>query len=264
MKTATTTVCPKCNYVRTEADVAPAWQCPACGIAYQKYQAYLGRAKQVVTPPRAGDIAPDWTFDGSIWSLVAANVFALGVAFYEDWSVASLMMLYWSQSVIIGISNVFRILALDRFSTENFTMNDQPVDPTPETKRQVALFFAAHYGIFHGGYLVFLLTDMNGDMMFVPWFWACIAAFAGNHFWSYRYNRDLDRQGTPNIGTLMFTPYLRIIPMHLTIIFGGLMVSTGAGLLLFGVLKTLADVGMHLVEHAQLKKIRRGKSNLTS
>ncbi|MBM2830200.1 MAG: hypothetical protein HW411_990, partial [Gammaproteobacteria bacterium] len=43
------------------------------------------------------------------------------------------------------------------------------------------------------------------------------------------------------------------------IIFGGLMVSSGAGLLLFGMLKTLTDVGMHLVEHAQLKKVRGGK-----
>lgn len=91
---------------------------------------------------------------------------------------------------------------------------------------------------------------------YAPWFWACTAVFAVNHLWSYRYNRDLDRQGTPNIGTLMFTPYLRIVPMHMTIIFGGLFVHAGAGLLLFGTLKTAADVAMHVAEHAQIKKIR--------
>ena len=79
-------------------------------------------------------------------------------------------------------------------------------------------------------------------------------AFALNHFWSYRYNRDVDRQGTPNIGTLMFTPYVRILPMHLTILTGGLL---GKGLLLFGGLKILADVVMHLIEHAQLQKVRK-------
>jgi TPR repeat protein len=29
-------VCPKCNYRRTSADSAPDWQCPSCGVAYNK------------------------------------------------------------------------------------------------------------------------------------------------------------------------------------------------------------------------------------
>ena len=251
-------VCPKCGYARKPTDAAPDWQCPACGIAYNKFQPHIERARQLVTPPRTGDIAPAWTADGSVWSLIAANVLALGVSYYQGWSTASLMMLYWGQSVVIGVANVFRMLALDRFSTENFTMNDQPVDPTPATKRQVAAFFALHYGIFHAVYLGFLLGDAHGAPLFAPWFWVCTAGFAANHLWSYRYNRDLDRQGTPNIGTLMFTPYIRIVPMHMTIIMGGVLAigGTQAGLLLFGALKTLADVAMHAVEHQQLTRVR--------
>jgi hypothetical protein len=30
-------ICPKCNSGRPTADLAPAWQCPACDIAYNKY-----------------------------------------------------------------------------------------------------------------------------------------------------------------------------------------------------------------------------------
>jgi len=267
--TTTAIICPKCHHVRAAMDVAPAWQCPACGIAYNKYQSYLERARKIATPPAAGDDAPGWTEDGSIWSLVAANVLSLAVAYYQDWSTVSLMAIYWGQSVIIGIANVFRMLSLDHFSTENFTMNGQRVEPTTGTKIQVAFFFAIHYGFFHLVYLFFLFGFMidKGSSgaateveLFEPWFWMCVAAFALNHFWSYRYNHELDRQGTPNIGTLMFTPYLRIVPMHLTIIFGGMFMNTGGSLLLFGVLKTLSDIGMHAVEHAQLKKIREGSA----
>jgi glutaredoxin len=32
----TTATCPKCRYVRQSIDVAPAWQCPGCGVAYNK------------------------------------------------------------------------------------------------------------------------------------------------------------------------------------------------------------------------------------
>jgi glutaredoxin len=28
--------CPKCRYVRQSTDVAPEWQCPKCGVAYNK------------------------------------------------------------------------------------------------------------------------------------------------------------------------------------------------------------------------------------
>ena len=212
--------------------------------------------KKIVTPPRSGDPAPTWRMDGSVWFLIVANVFSLTVGFHQDWSMVSLMLLYWTQSVVIGISNVFRILALDRFSTEDFTSNGEPVAPTPETKTEVAGFFALHYGFFQIGHLIFLSAYAKGEGLFVPSLWACTGAFALNHLWSYRYNRDLDRQGTPNIGVMMFTPYLRVVPMHLTILLGNVLTQTDAAFWLFGTLKTVADVGMHLVEHAQLKKAR--------
>jgi hypothetical protein len=209
-----------------------------------------------VRPLRAEDAAPHYVLDGSVWALIAANVIALAVARYQGWSTVSLMLVYWSQSVIIGISNVFRMLALEHFSTENFTINHKPVEPTPETKWRLAGFFALHYGFFHFGYFMFLIGASGGERLFTPWFWVCVAAFALNHVWSYRYNRDHDRLGNPNIGTLMMTPYLRIVPMHLTILSGGLITHARAGLLLFGALKTTADVAMHVVEHAQIKQVR--------
>ena len=248
--------CPKCGHVREPDASAPAWQCPACGIAYRKYATYLAQVRRVARPPAAGDPAPALGADGSVWALVGANLLALAIAWHQEWSLASLMILYWLQSVAIGVANVFRILSLDKFSTENFRMNGRRVDPTRATKRQVAIFFAFHYGFFHFVYLIFLVSDWRGAELVDRWFWLCAAAFAVNHFWSYRYNRDLDRRGTPNIGTLMFTPYVRIVPMHLTIILGGLLGPGTAGLLLFGGLKSGADVAMHAIEHAQLKKVR--------
>ena len=53
----------------------------------------------------------------------------------------------------------------------------------------------------------------------------------------------------------MFFPYLRILPMHLTIIVGGAIGSAGTGALLFFlVLKTIADVIMHRIEHSAALK----------
>ncbi|HUQ26049.1 MAG TPA: DUF6498-containing protein [Burkholderiales bacterium] len=255
-------VCPKCRYTRQPADIAPVWQCPSCGIAYVKYWAAVEKvrdgATQLVTPPKAGEPAREFQFDGSLWFLVVVNVLALGIAHVQQWPLKQLMLLYWAQSIVIGLSYVARISSLKKFSTDDFEINERPVDPTPATKWRVVAFFILHYGAFHAFYLIFFVGTTPGLQEVGPprldaWFWVCTAAFAANHLWSYRYNREIDRQGTPNIGTLMFTPYLRIVPMHLTILFAGLL---GQGLLLFGALKTLADLGMHLIEHRQLKKVQ--------
>ena len=109
--------------------------------------------------------------------------------------------------------------------------------------------------MFHYCYYIFLIKEVHDPVILDTSFWIRIAAFAVNQFGSYRYYRDIDRQGTPNIGTLMFTPYMRIIPMHITIIVGHQFIGSTMTLLLFGGLKTLADVGMHFAEHGQLQKV---------
>lgn len=38
--------CPKCNYVRQKTDTAPSWQCPSCGISYEKFQAEQFRVQE--------------------------------------------------------------------------------------------------------------------------------------------------------------------------------------------------------------------------
>ncbi|MEE4360612.1 MAG: DUF6498-containing protein [Pseudomonadales bacterium] len=242
--------CPRCATLRPAQTDAPAWQCPACGIAYAKHASHLKRLAALEQPRDPGSrVLRDWHGDRSLWALVAANLLALILAFSEHWSLGSLMQLYWAQSVIIGLGQVLRILSLRAFSTDGMTMNDRPVAPTEGSKRQIALFFLVHYGIFHAVYLAFLVMDI-GAPPFDAFFFTAIAGFLIHHLFSLRYNIEVDRRGKPNVGTLMFTPYLRILPMHLTILFGGLFDGGAGALLLFGLLKLGADVGMHLVEHA--------------
>ena len=191
--------------------------------------------------------------DVSLWSLAGANVLSLVIAVAQGWTLVDLMFVYWLQSVTIGASYCARMLALDKFSTDGFKINDHPVAPTAATKRQTAGFFAVHYGMFHLVYLLFIGSEAPPGTFADLQLWGCGLAFALNHIYSYRYNREADRRGTPNIGTLMFTPYLRILPMHLTIVFG-LMATGGFGLVFFGTLKTAADVAMHAVEHRVLAR----------
>jgi hypothetical protein len=187
--------------------------------------------------------------------IIAANLLAIGLAWWQHWPLVTLLWPYWLQSVIIGWYSRKRILALGSFSLANTSGFDKGSDEA--TKRSTARFFVLHYGAFHLVYALFLwhLTTrgMHGmrpyhvtplDVIFM----ALIAvSFVLTHRATYQRIMAADQQGRPNIGGVMFLPYLRVLPMHLTLILGVAAGYTG-GVLLFAVLKTLADVLMHWIE----------------
>jgi hypothetical protein len=168
------------------------------------------------------------------------------------------MLLYWTQSVAIGVSYVLRILALEKFTTEGMKILGEPVEARPEMRSLLAMVFAFAFGFVHAVYLVFLYEGARmitkTPLRFDLWWLACVLAFALNHYWSYRYNRELDRQGTLDAGTLMMTPFVRVVPMHLMLVSGAFVSKL---VLVWGVVKILADVAMHIVEHQQLQKARK-------
>ena len=197
--------------------------------------------------------------DRSVVVLLLSNLLTIALAVYQHWDIYVVMWVYWGQSVIIGYFNFRRIMDLKRFSTAGFMINDQPVKPTPQTQRQTAVFFALHYGIFHLVYLGFLGADANVAGGF-PLFnvLVCIGVFYLNHWFSYRYNREQEQERVPNIGNIMFFPYIRIIPMHLMIIAGFTFLgSSTRTLIIFLLMKTAADVAMHVIGHAMARSAAR-------
>lgn len=187
--------------------------------------------------------------DRSLYALAAANLAALGIAYASGMTLREMMLVYWIQSVVIGVASALRILSLERFDPSNLKMNGRPVLETAGAKRHVALFFAAHYGLFHLVYFMFVAFDAGDELGAPGGYLLCTAVFIANHGYSLVHNIRRDAQGRPSIGALMFLPYARILPMHLTILFGGTLFGGTVAFVLFGVLKTAADLAMHAVEH---------------
>ena len=246
--------CPKCAYVRTRADTNPEWQCPRCHIAYAKFVAAAApvRARLAV---HGREMANEASHDSSILVLVIANVVVLAIAYFSHMSLRSLLFVYWVQSVVIGLSHTIRLLSLQRFSIEGFQTNT-PLDETPATKYRMAGFFVLHYGMFHGAYFVFLVTEQGrqGQPLLAGAGGAyafCALVFALNHAFSLARNLKSDAAGTPRLATLMVLPYARIVPMHLMIL-SGLLFTTGTSafaIFVFGLLKTVSDVVMPEIDH---------------
>jgi 1,4-dihydroxy-2-naphthoate octaprenyltransferase len=187
-------------------------------------------------------------FSGPLAGILTGNAITFAGAVFQHWPALPVLIIYWGQSVIIGIANVIRMLELRDFSTDGFTSNGRQIPATRAGQVSTARFFAFHYGAFHAAYALFLfrgglghLPEGMGSMIA-----ANIALFAGSHIWHVLRSSGQDFRRKPNLGTLMFYPYLRILPMHLAIILGSAF-PLGA-LPFFILLKTGADLGMHEVE----------------
>lgn len=188
-------------------------------------------------------------------ALIGANALTLTFALALGWSAGMLLWPYWLQNLVIGWYAIKRMQALRRFSTDGFTSNDQPVPENASGKRSTVNFFVLHFGLFHLAYLVFLCE--MAPLKSLPDFLLILAGGVSFVFAQRKTcaaQMEADAEGRPNLGALMFMPYLRVLPIHIAIGFGA--IALGAtGAIAFVVLKTFADIALdrydrHIAERA--------------
>ncbi|HUW19977.1 MAG TPA: DUF6498-containing protein [Sedimentisphaerales bacterium] len=197
--------------------------------------------------------------DRSVVSLLASNLIIIALALYERWDLYVLMWLYWTQSIIIGVFWFLRILTHSSLYGRNLLNRDGSAESLHVLARVGAgVFFLFHYGFFHFVYAEFLLSKgfFRGQGQAWPagpvFISACI--FVANQAVSFITGLRQVEQRPAMLTKVMSFPYVRIIPMHFTIIIGGMLhqqrISGAWVLLLFLVLKTAADLN----GQAKLKK----------
>jgi len=203
----------------------------------------------------------------STLTLIFSNLLVIFFAVVDDISANDVLWIYWSQSVIIGIFNFIKMITLKNFSTEGFKQGSKQMLPTRGTAISSAVFFLFHYGFFHVVYAVFLgafstFSYSNSESSDTKYLFISSGVFFVSYLIEF-INSKKEKDDLPNIGFVMFAPYARIIPMHLTIILGGFIgaaggfFSTNTNLLiiiLFTSIKTVVDLITHSVDLKALKK----------
>lgn len=192
-----------------------------------------------------GELGPDTPL------LILSNVTVVVLALVQGWDLVALLWVYWWQSLIIGFFNWRRIKQLQKFSTDGFKEDGKQMEATEKTKKKIALFFLLHYGCFQLFYLLFIISQVE-TIEYGTFLSAAIGivVFFFNHLYSYRYNLEKDLGSNPNIGSMMFFPYFRVIPMHLVIFIAAWAGSESrVTLFFFLLLKTGVDLLMHVIQH---------------
>lgn len=194
----------------------------------------------------------------SAGALLLANLAPLAGVLFFDWSVSSVIILYWFENVVLGVVNVARMIA---FSPEQTSMaavmggdGRTAVAASAAGRRldSAAMihgvklflipFFMFHYFFFcagHGVFVFSLFPDENGwfpesnglgmfdslgraiEIFSTPLAFAAVV-LALSHIVSFFVNYiGGGEYRRLDLRRLMTMPYGRIVVLHLTIIFGG-------------------------------------------
>ena len=155
--------------------------------------------------------------DPAFWALVAFNTILI-VEYRDDPKYyTTIVWLFWAQSVIIGFFNFFDMLTLKKVDVTNFNINDRPADPK-EAKGCLSFFFLIHYGGFHLGYLIFLFIDFKFSNIDFSVMKMALLGLLFSSVIQFVQNKTVYRNIPRSISKMFFMPYLRIVPMHLTIL----------------------------------------------
>ncbi len=216
--------------------------------------------------------------------LVVVNAIPLVGVLLWDWSLLLILVLYWIESGIIGVLNVFKMAFARAPEPEQppgaeaegglrltFRMNGA----AQEASRFVLIpFFIMHYGIFwvvHGVFVFALAVfaglgtaaldpdgpssgPMDPGRLDTGVMLTAATGLAASHLVSFLVNylgRREYLRATP--GGQMMTVYGRVVILHLTILGGGALIgrfgTPVAALVVLVVLKTALDLSLHIREH---------------
>jgi len=184
------------------------------------------------------------TYSFAVIILILGNLIPLIGAYIFGWSPASILALYWMETVIIGLLNVVKIISTEASRGEKIFLS---------------IFFTLHFGGFCAGHAVFLgslfgMSDVIKSLTeFGPLFWTGLS-FLVTHLISLLINfYGKGEYKARNANTQMFMPYGRIIILHVVIILSGFLsfIFGGmAGVILLVAIKIIADIGAHVASHA--------------
>jgi hypothetical protein len=219
----------------------------------------------------------------AVVALILANLIPLVGVLWFGWDVWGILIIYWLENGIYGLFNVLKMrraegaeddsplaAAETRRRLNGFRVNGRPASGTG--KAALIPFFIMHYGIFwvvHGIFVLLLplfaatgadgAPDFGSTLNPLGILLVVVCLFI-SHGLSYRLNYiGRGEYLRTTAAQQMFAPYGRLVVLHVTIIFGAVLIGmTGApvaAIVVLVLLKIVLDLGLHLAEHRTAEKV---------
>ena len=194
-------------------------------------------------------LTSQWLSKPSALFLIAMNLVPLFGVVQFGWSVGSLLLIYWLETVVIGVFNLAKIITAGM---------DEPSFAQGCGVAFMAVFFVFHFGMFSFGHFIFI-RELFGAPAIDTAALIAVTGLALSHAFSFAVNWLGKREfSAVTPGEQMVKPYNRVMVMHIVILIGG-GISQWLGsplyaLILLVGLKTAIDLRAHAASHGWTAK----------
>lgn len=206
-------------------------------------------------------LLPPSRWPPSAFALIVANAVPLIGVLTHHWTVFVVLLLYWSENVVVGFFNVLRMATAD------------PQEPMLWFgKLFIIPFFIVHYGMFtfvHGMFVLMLfggpqhdtaramsVAGLVGAVRSVGIGYAVLFLLVSHGFSFFHNYLGSGEYRRVSLMQLMAQPYGRIVVLHVTTLIGGALATAAgapvAAVAVLVLLKTALDLRAHLAERAKL------------
>lgn len=148
-----------------------------------------------------------------LWLTLGINLFLLGEYLFNSGNAKNVVFIFWIQSIVLGMQNVFLIL----FSKSGFSINNTPGDEKKSvwiSNLFTAGFFTFHYGIFIVGFgaVAIFSNHIPGRLFQGNWVFPTMVLIAVGALLELPQKILGVRMLETSVAKLMFVPYIRLIP----------------------------------------------------
>ncbi len=178
--------------------------------------------------------------DPTFWVLPIINIWLLYCYEQDPKIFATLIWLYWSQSMLYGFFTYLYLKTAKRRYQSGFKYNEEN-KITEEASVGAETWFASRLFIaFHIIYVVFLAGFIEKTGPF-DWdlYWKFLAVFLVFQLVSFIQHKIQNRDQPVDVARLAYLPFLRVIPIHLCIIIPAFL--SISNLTVFLIIKTITD-----------------------
>ncbi len=200
--------------------------------------------------------------DPAFWILLGINGYLVYHYYHYPEIFKTLIWLYWSQSVMIGLFSFIDILTTPQrfygsFLTKQISITgaldglvdgsplpDENKPPAKRSNFSLARGFLVPYIILHLIYLVFIASMKSKDVFRLDLYSYFLLAFLLGQIISFIQHKINQRKTHNDDGGMYALPYLRVFPMHITIVIGAFLHA--GNMLVFLILKSITDVIMYI------------------
>jgi hypothetical protein len=182
--------------------------------------------------------------------ILVTNILLLALALAFHWSIYEVILAFIVQNFIVGFFYLLRILSVSTNILEYMTFSANFGKKILHICLffALSLFFLLHFGILNWFYMVYIILYINTlswALFLIP-----VVIFILPHLIFYREKIKLQKEEyqIKSIIKFMWIPYVRIVPMHAVMLTALLFKESALTIIIFTILKTIADFFMNKVE----------------